>query len=347
MNAHLAHTSNRAYVFQDYVWKPSYYPWPPSQRLADPPHTPLGALIAGPTVGEPWGEGDDSPRSVSEEYYERVCPKHKRRYFKTGDIKPILAWKEGIEIFDYWVKALREAQESCVEVIASGDDQFPQTFDLWLFGAERILSLWDNFKNSATSKLLRTSPIVAAAVSRNEYLFVPRGPRPSHPVSPNPYDRMLSMHIRRGDFKGACVHLMTWNSTFYSWNQLNELPDPLIFPKEHAWNTPEYNDIIMGRCLPEADAIVKKARKAREDYVAASKGKRRTLDILYLLTNEKGEWLENMKKQLIADGWNTIVTSNDLILDSEGVDTGMAVDMDLARLAAVFIGNGVCCVFIP
>lgn len=49
-----------------------------------------------------------------------------------------------------------------------------------------------------------------------------------------------------------------------------------------------------------------------------------------------------MKAAFRKDGWTTVVTSRDLEFDSEQKEVGMAVDMDLARKAAVFIGNGVC-----
>lgn len=341
MNAHLAYVSNRSYVFQDYVWKPEHVPFPRSEWLEDPPRTPLSALIAGTVVGGPFGKGDRAPRSITLNWFDMICPHSERRIFRTGDIKPGLAWKEGIEIFNTWVKLLGEAPERCVEVQASGDDSFPQTFDLWLWGSDRVLSLWDSFSKSPTSQLLRTSPIVGAAVQRNEYLFLPRGPRPPDPVSPDPYDRMLAMHIRRGDFEGACLHLAYWNSTFYSWNLLPSLPDKLVFPEHLVWNSTEYQEAHLERCLPEHDQIIQRARVARDEYVLASPSKRRTLDVAYLLTNEKGEWLETLKDALRRDGWNTIVTSHDLELDSEGIDTSMAIDMDIARKAAVFIGNGV------
>ncbi|KAG6827606.1 hypothetical protein H0H92_011145 [Tricholoma furcatifolium] len=340
LNAHLAYESKRAYVFQDYVWQPDFYPWPKSQRQQNPPHTPLSALIGGTVVGQPFDEGDDAPRSVSAKYFDKVCPWHKRRIIHTGDIKPGLAWKQGDETFNAWAELLRDAPEGCIEVKASGDDKFPQTFDLWLWGNERILSLWESFSKSPTSRLLTTSPIVGAAVKRNEYLFIPRGPRPSYLVGPDPYERTLAMHVRRGDFKGACTHLAYWNSTFYSWNLLPELPDPLSIPQHIAWNSTEYFDAHAERCLPEFDQIIKKARDSRDDYARASPGRKRVLDIMYILTNEKGEWIERLREALRQDGWNTIVTSNDLELDSEGLDTNMAVDMEFARKAAVFIGNG-------
>jgi hypothetical protein len=65
------------------------------------------------------------------------------------------------------------------------------------------------------------------------------------------------------------------------------------------------------------------------------------LDVLYLLTNEQSDWLENLKEVLRKDGWYTIRTTRDLTLDQEQTDVNMAVDMDIARRAAVFIGNGV------
>ncbi|KAG6888405.1 hypothetical protein C0995_008409 [Termitomyces sp. Mi166 len=344
MNAHLAYASKRAYVFQDYVWKPEYYPWPESQRLQNPPRTPLGALIGGTVVGQPFDDGDDAPRSVSSKYFDNVCPPIQRRIIYTGDIKPALASKQGIDIFAHWAQLLRDAPDRCIDIHASSNDNYPQTFDLWLWGSHRILSLWDSFSRSPTSRLLTTSPIVSAAVARNTHLFVPPpGPRPAYPPSTaDPYPRMLAMHIRRGDFKDACTRLAYWNSTFYSWNLLPQLPDPLYIDPRLAWNTTEYYAAHAERCLPGLELIVGKARTSRDEYVRAVHApQRRTLDIVYLLTNEKGEWMDRLKAALRKDGWNTIVTSNDLELDSEGIDTNMAVDMDIARMAAVFVGNGV------
>jgi hypothetical protein len=97
----------------------------------------------------------------------------------------------------------------------------------------------------------------------------------------------------------------------------------------------------MEHCSPGLDAILKKVRDARSDYVRAAQGTLRTLDVLYLLTNEQDEWLDELKETLRKDNWATIVTSHDLELDAEQIDVGMAVDMDIARRAAVFIGNGV------
>ncbi|KAG6851471.1 hypothetical protein C0991_008888 [Blastosporella zonata] len=342
MNAHLAYTSGRAYVFKDYLWNPDHYPWPENQRLQNPPHTPLSALIAGTVVGQPFGQGDDSPRSISEKWFDKVCPTNERRVFFTGDVKPAIAWSQGNEIFEHWAKLLREAPESCIEVKASGDDNFPQVFDLWLWGSDRVLSLWDSFSKSPTSRLLMTSDIVRTAVKHNEHLFTSYmwRSRWARRLNVNAYAHMLAMHVRRGDFKKACTHLATWNSTFYSWNLLPQLPDPLIIDPSIPWNTTEYFDAHAKRCIPNVDVITAKASESRRDYARAT-SQATELRVVYLLTNEKGNWLHQLKESLANDGWEHIITSQDLELDNEGREVGMAVDMDIARRAAVFVGNGV------
>lgn len=346
MNTWLAYKSKRAYVFQDYIWKADYYPWPESKFREWAPHTPLNALISGPSAGGPWDPEDLAPRSVSERWFDIVCPKSERRIINTRDVKPAIMWDNGDVIFNHWQKLLTEAPERCIEVqpASRDEDAFPQTFDLYLWGTERILPLWEAFRDSPVSRLFGTSPIVQSAVDKNEYLFLPRGPRPPVPASNDPYKRMLAIHLRRGDYKQACLGLANWNSTFYSWNLLPQLPDKFNNPPGYEWghNTPENVEYYLEHCYPTDEFIINKINRSRDDYVKAAKsGEVRYLDVLFLLTNDKTNWVDNLKKQLKPHGWTTIVTTRELELDQEQKDVGMAVDMDFARKAAVFIGNGV------
>ena len=83
-------------------------------------------------------------------------------------------------------------------------------------------------------------------------------------------------------------------------------------------------------------------KNARRDYLAARvPGAATALDVMYILTNDHGEFIDRLKETLRGDGWRTIVTSADLALDQEQIGVSMAVDMDIARQAAVFVGNGV------
>jgi hypothetical protein len=344
MNAHLAYVSQRAYVFSGYTWKVEYFPWHVpvfswSTGLRWP-RTPLSALIAGPVVGDPWDPHDPMPRSISESWFDVVCPKHERRIIRTQDVKPAVADAPGDVLFAHWARILREAPERCIEIVPASRkvDNLPQVFDLWLWGHTRILSLWESFSTSPTSRLLRTSPLVQSALERNEHLFAV-----SH--EGDPYAHMMAMHVRRGDFIDACLDIARWNSTFYSWNQLAFLPDKFIPPTggSRGENTPENIQMYLERCLPSFNAILDKIRVSKMEYelaVPKSVGGV-TLNVMYVLTNEENTWLDQLKSELRKDGWTTIVTSRDLELDKEQLGVSMAVDMDIARQAAVFIGNGV------
>jgi hypothetical protein len=46
---------------------------------------------------------------------------------------------------------------------------------------------------------------------------------------------------------------------------------------------------------------------------------------MFLLTNDRSPWLDNLKALLKADGWNTIRTSRDLELDQVQLDVSNAV----------------------
>lgn len=130
---HLAWRSGRGYVFQDYVWKPEYYPW----RIKNWPwpHTPLTALIAGPIAGGSWDLNDPTPRSISEEHFEKFCPPEDTEIIDTDVVKEGIRgdMTDGKIIMEKWVKTLRESPKRCVDVkpSLSGKDGYAQTFDLW------------------------------------------------------------------------------------------------------------------------------------------------------------------------------------------------------------------------
>ena len=345
----VAYRSNRSYVFQDLIWNPDHFPWRQEDRRRcekgpSSQQTPLSALLSGPTVGGFWDPGDNAPRSISQHWFNTVCPINERRIISTKEVKTAVYWDKGSVLFDAWQKVLSEAPERCIEVQGSPEDPFPQPFDTWLWAGEWVLSMWDRIKDSPVSRLLGPSPIIQAAVARNEYLFRPRGPRPPGAVSTNPYDGMVAAHVRRGDFEGHCRHLATWNSTFYSWNQLSFLSDRFVHPPNYEWGTQSEEGVrhYLKHCYPDMDAIVEKIRKSKADYVRAGKpNDYRHLNVIFILSDDQSEWLEDLKKSLRNDGWSTVVSTLDLVVDAEQREVGVAIDMELARKAALFIGNGV------
>ena len=345
MNTWLAYKSKRAYIFQDHLWQIEHYPWSwryylRSLSKLSRPWTPLNALLAGPSVGGFWDPGDNAPRSISEDWYNTVCPESERRIIFTGDVKPAIYWEPGDVIFKHWEKLLSEAPERCIEIRPSANDGTPQIFDFGLWCSSRILPLWDEYKDSPVSRLLAPSAIVKAAVDSNEYLFLP-SPRPTY-LARDPYERMLAIHLRRGDFQRHCLKMAQWNFTFHSWNLLPSLPDKFI-PEGH---TPEGNAEFQKHCYPDDDTILEKIQKSRDEYIrAASPGEHRALDMIFLLTNDATSWVDELKRNLTQSGWHSVITTKDLKLNQEQKDVGLAVDMEFAIKAAVFIGNGVSLAF--
>jgi hypothetical protein len=80
-------------------------------------------------------------------------------------------------------------------------------------------------------------------------------------------------------------------------------------------------------------------RRARTEYTAAHPD--RHLDVLYVLTNQDAAWVRAFAATMRKEGWGTVVGTPDLALDAEQTEVGIAVDMEIARRAEIFIGNGV------
>lgn len=346
MNTWLAYASNRAYVFHDFAWVDSHYPWSISSYRQLSPRTPLSALISGPSAGGPWDKGDPAPRAVSEAYFNIVCPKQERKVINTRDIKPSLRDADGIVIFHYWRALLTKTKERCVEIIAAPqeEDPFPETFDIYYWSTARSLSLWDGFILSPVSRLLSTSIVVESAIEENIGLFLFPLPRSSSSENNQSYHALeakntlssvFSIHVRRGDFKEACLEHAVMNSTFYNWNLLPFLPDKLSSRSSRTENEQQ----ILKRCWPTSDHIRGRVEQAKRTYEAQTGGQ--DLPVLFMMSNDHTDWIEDLKEAFIQDGWQRVVMSRDLKLNPQQKDVSVAVDMEIGRSSAVFIGNGV------
>lgn len=347
MDSFLAYKSNRTYVFYDFSWPDKHYPWPIHKYREWTPHTPLNAFFSGPTAGSSWGPGDSAPRAISDKWFDVVCPKSERRYINTHDVKPAIYWEDGSVIFEHWRKILTDAPERCIEIIPPPPetDGTPQVFDLHVWGSGRSLSLWEDFKNSPVSQLLSASPIVKLALEVNRHLFThdDQAPLSSIPSS-TPFGSTLSVHIRRGDYKSQCRHFWTWSSSFYNWNLLPFLPDRFNPPPGLSWgaNIPENLPIFLERCFPEIPTIIKRVRDVKKEFMKSAKpGESRVLKVIYIMTNDHTPWLDDLIMALAKDGWEVARTTADLTLTAEQKDVGVAIDMEIGRQSAVFLGNGV------
>ncbi|KAF7360689.1 hypothetical protein MVEN_00800700 [Mycena venus] len=271
---------------------------------------PVAQGEMGRSQGGPFEPGDPAPRAVSEAWFDVVCPRAERHYIYTRDVKPAVAEASGIDVFAHWQKVL-QAPQRCVEiVVADKKESFPQTFDLVAY-----LPLSGSLSNRARGR-------------RPQRLSL-RATRPSspHPATRNPFERMLALHLRRGDYEGHCRGLAYINAAFYSWNQFSHLPDRLVSEPD----APGKDERFLARCWPDHARVVEKVAEARRDYLTHAQSMNGTLrvptlDILYVLTNEKSASIEELRNALQLDGWT--------------MDVSMAVDMEIARRSAVFVGNG-------
>jgi hypothetical protein len=116
------------------------------------PHTPLNALISGPLVGGNWDAGDPAPRSVTLDWWHKVCPESDIQTIFTDELKDPVRELNGDVIFRRMVDVIRDAPGRCVEVVSSPTDNYPQLYDLWMIGNERSIPLSELFINTSTSR---------------------------------------------------------------------------------------------------------------------------------------------------------------------------------------------------
>jgi hypothetical protein len=124
-------------------------------------------------------------------------------------------------------------------------------------------------------------------------------------------------------------------------NEFPGLPDR--FSVALAEVSPEKPKLYHAHCFPEIAQIVARVRKVRMALLPAT-----PLSRVYVLTNGRQEWLAELKDALQADArgwgleeWTHIGTSRDLRLTREQQHNAHAMDMAVAQLADVFLGNGV------
>jgi hypothetical protein len=156
---------------------------------------------------------------------------------------------------------------------------------------------------------------------------------------------MMAIHIRLGDFAAACQRLSDWNSTFYMWNLLPDLPDPFkpsaLADGDNEIEKTGNSVLFKKRCYPSEEALITKITESKRDWEAGEGRRAAPLTTLYVMTNAKEEWRDAFRARMLDEGWDNVATTSDLTLNSEQTAVSMAIDMDIGRRAAVFIGNGV------
>ncbi|KAI0756218.1 hypothetical protein C8Q80DRAFT_1127284 [Daedaleopsis nitida] len=335
LNAHLAHESGRAFVFNNYTWNKDGSDHTDFNGHLIPSRIPISAILRGPTAGRPWPVGDYAPRAVVKEYWDTVCPE---KEVMTEELFKIDAEADAGVVLDAWVEKLK-AMPRCVEI----DEKIAQIWNIWMFGSKRILGIWDSLKRSPVITEFRWSQLIEDGFVANYRLFSSTswlvslfsGAPSAYPYTPIP--GLLALHIRRGDFEGHCLHFARWSSQWNGFNQFAELPDQFEPPPSAGWGeaTPEGEQLYLRRCYPTVAQIVERVAAVRA--TAAGQGLRN----VYIMTNAKKPWITELKGALWKmGGWEKIASSRDLSLGWEQQFVAQSVDMLIGQRAQVIIGNG-------
>ncbi|THH03544.1 hypothetical protein EW145_g6178 [Phellinidium pouzarii] len=325
----LAYLSNRSYVFEDYTWRHTPFPYAIYDFALRPARIPINAFISGPSAGGPM----PAPRAVSSEYWETICPPAKRMKISSKDAPNI---EEGEELMAWWVEKLKSTSEECVEV---GNE--PPLFSWFLFGSDRVLSLWPTLSESPIVKNFAWSPLVTAGLARNLALLTSSPSSPSIDRSDShdlgirvdTFRGLVAVHLRRGDYVRHCPRLAQWGATYMGFNQFPSLPDKFSPPTFGTLNSLDgRTQYYMSHCWPDVPDIISKLAEVR----AENPGLRR----VFVLTNGWGWWIDGLRKALQEDGWEDVRSSLDVRVDAEQKYVAMAIDMAIAERSEVFIGNG-------
>ncbi|KAF8519729.1 hypothetical protein BU17DRAFT_47491 [Hysterangium stoloniferum] len=346
LHMHLAFLSNRAYVFTDVTFTENF-----DYKNHNDWH-PLNTFINGPTAGGPLPPvlaAAGVPRAVTRDYFEDVCPANRRTIVKVEDIHAKYGMShesDGLPTLENWVKELRDMPDLCVEI----HPHSPHVFDFPLINSRKILSLFSSFSTSPAVSDFTWSQTVRYAVSHNLPIITSTnssatlGSSGHHPSSTSlsmteSLSDVLALHIRRGDFEHHCYGIANNGWSYNSWNQLPTLPDKYFAPHSMQ-DGPELVEFLR-HCWPSVEEIVERVRGVKREYERLGGGRR--LRKVYVLSNAKRPWVQELKDALMGAGmgWEGVAGSRDLVLrDGPERMAAQATDMAIASKAAVLLGNG-------
>lgn len=130
-----------------------------------------------------------------------------------------------------------------------------------------------------------------------------------------------------------CVHLSSF-SPFVAFNKLPLLPGNENVPPPDGMVEATRIGLYRAKCNPQVLEIIARARRMRKNHPL--------LKSVYILTDADDAFTEEMAMWLSSEGWDNVwVGKRDIYPDWDDRELGVAVDMEIARRAGVFVGNGV------
>jgi hypothetical protein len=114
---------------------------------------------------------------------------------------------------------------------------------------------------------------------------------------------------------------------------------PLLPGNENVPPPPEMVEatrlgLYRAKCAPQILEIIARARRMRVNHPL--------LTTVYILSDGDDTWLEETRNWIASEGWmDVFVGGRDFSEEWDEKDVSIAVDMEVARRAGVFVGNGV------
>ncbi|KAL1735532.1 hypothetical protein EV714DRAFT_200450 [Schizophyllum commune] len=299
---HLALETRRTYVYQPFVWR----------KRGEHSYVPLSAFLSGVTAD-----------TVSSTVYDEVCPEAERTHITINSESDRTRWTEA--------KAEIEMHTARCLVV---DNKILS----WNFLASPGLHVvWPTYQ-TYLKEYFAWSDGVSVAIARTQANLDLRSP--TNPEG----EAYMAIHLRRGDFETHCSYLAKDYTGFTTWATLPELYNSVYSPPLSTGNASS----VMEHCYPSLRRILDLI-----DMHARS----RTLRVLHILHD--GAWdhplvklqLAKLEAAVLSDvharaaGWpggpmRRVTHSGTLGLEKGEGDYAVAVDVELARRANVFIGNG-------
>ena len=121
---------------------------------------------------------------------------------------------------------------------------------------------------------------------------------------------------------------------FVAFNKLPLLPGNENVPPPGDMVEATRLGLYRAKCNPQVLQIIARVRRMRKNHPL--------LKQVYILTDADDAFTEEMRMWLSSEGWDKVwVGKRDMYPDWDDRELGVAVDMEVARRAGVFVGNGV------
>ncbi|CAE6399111.1 unnamed protein product [Rhizoctonia solani] len=310
LHAHLAHATQRVYVFDPLEPKPkdtSYW----SSKMVQP----LSSVL---NLGDGWDANGDVMQPLSSLGWHYVCPPRKRKYLHVSSEDFGKAGPSPDLLMSTWTKKILKQDAQCVEVIG---EPFPESS----LESKAINGLFDTISSSPVLKQYVFRHNIQAAASS----ILPVATQTSlSPTSNNTV--VLHSYIPPSGLDDPCSDLAARGAPFRTFAHLKGIPTP--------FETPANKVYYKQRCSPTVQDIIGRLGVVRTALPA--------LKHVYVVDGplgmtseqwvERKRWFEELRYELTTKyGWESVRWA------AAGAKTeSVAIDIELATRSHAYVGNG-------